>query len=159
MRERLAWFLIGAVVAGSAVALLAGRTPQVSAPRAGADRQDEIIRKLERIEGRLSAIEVGGNGLARGAPTPPAGTAAPTDSPAAPQNVALTPEQQRAIETGGGIVQRAIGAGTWSKQDAADFSMASLQMRGEDRYRLMRELAVAINEDRVKVESGVDLLQ
>jgi hypothetical protein len=37
--------------------------------------------------------------------------------------------------------------------------MASLQMRGEDRYRLMRELAVAINEDRVKVESGVDLLQ
>jgi len=68
---------------------------------------------------------------------------------------APTAGQRRAAETGSGLVQRAISAGIWTRQDAAEFSALD-EMGGEARLELQRQLAVAINEDRVRVEPGAE---
>ena len=64
-------------------------------------------------------------------------------------------EQQRAAEAGSGVVQRAIAAGTWTRQDTADLHSAG-DMGAEALMELRRQIAVAINEDRLKVEPGTE---
>ena len=76
---------------------------------------------------------------------------------AAPSKAAVLPsaEQQRAAEAGSGVVQRAIAAGTWTRQDTADLHSAG-DMGAEALMELRRQIAVAINEDRLKVEPGTE---
>jgi hypothetical protein len=158
-RGKLTWFTLGAVIAGIAVGLVV-RRPTPADDGAGEMRavdQAAFARQLERIDQRLFAIEQRLPG-AMGAK--PATDARPTveTPPAAARVAAASIEQQRAAESGGGIVQRAIGAGTLTRQDATEFAAAAAGMRETDRLELRRQLANAINEDRVTVEPGAELM-
>jgi hypothetical protein len=124
----------------------------------GAIDRAAFVRQLERIDQRLFAIE---QRLPDATGTRPAATdARPTveTPPAAARVAAASVEQQRAAESAGGIVQRAIGAGTLTRQDATEFAAAAAGMRNVDRLELRRQLANAINEDRVTVEPGAELM-
>jgi len=160
LREKLTWFALGAVSAGAIVALVVRQSAAVgvTAPDTSAEERVELSQQLQRIEQRLAAIERRGQ-----APVNPAAagtTARPAmdPSPAPARSAAPDQEQQRAAESGSIIVQRAVGSGSWSRQDATDFLVATAHMRAEDRAELTRQLTMAINEDRLRVEPGAELI-
>jgi hypothetical protein len=150
MRERITWFLAGAVVAGSVVALLAPRTVSDTASLEKlAQAQAELVRQQALLDRRFAAFEqrMAFQSAVTSGPAPMAATSSVAVPP--------TAEQQRAAEAGSGVVQRAIAAGTWTRQDTADLHAAG-DMGGEALMELRRQIAVAINEDRLKVEPGTE---
>jgi len=150
MRQRITWFLAGAVVAGSLVALVM-RSPASDevALQKLADAQSELVRQQAQLDGRLAAFE------RRNLLQPPIVGQEPLPAPTTTVAIRPTAEQQRAADTGSGIVQRAIAAGIWTRQDADEFSAAG-DMDGDARLELRRQIAVAINDDRLKVEPGAE---
>lgn len=150
MRERITWFLAGAIVAGSLVALFMQRsaTDQASLQTL-AETQAELVRQQAQLDRRFAEFE------RREVAAPTATGQLQVAGPAASVPHNPTVEQQRAADTGSGIVQRAIAAGIWTRQDADEFSAAG-DMDGDARLELRRQLAVAINDDRLKVEPGAE---
>ena len=151
MRDRLTWFLLGAATAGVFFALVVWRPhsspPMVSAPVTGG--QADLAARLESVDQRLVALET----RMRTSATP---TGAAASAPAAqPPVVPLTPAHQRAADAAGAIIDRAIASGRWTRRDALELS-STADLRGEDEMELRRQLAVAINEDRVKVDQGAE---
>jgi hypothetical protein len=148
MRERITWFLAGAVVAGTLVHVTQRPAGNEVALRKLAEAQSELMRQQARLDARLATFEQ------RATAHPMTSGQEPMPAPAS-TTVPPSLEQQRAAETGSGIVQRAIAAGIWTRQDADEFSAAG-DMDGNARLELRRQLAVAINEDRLKVEPGAE---
>lgn len=152
MREAVTWFFVGAAVTGMFVGLVARQPDDSEATlKTVAATQAALARQQAELDRRLLAVEQRGSNLAAVPATNPgtaslAGSTEPAD---------LTAEQRRAAETGSGIVQGAIAAGQWTRRDAIEFSGLG-DMGGGTRIELQRQLAVAINEDRVKVEPGAE---
>jgi hypothetical protein len=151
VREKLLWFFLGAIAAGPIFAFAMWRlAPAQQAPMATIPQdRGELARQLARIDRRLAAIE-----SRSPAPTGPAAAQA---VPAPTRLPAPTAAELRAVEAGTDIVNRAISVGLWTRRDAAEMRSASAGMNEQGQIELMRQMVVAINEDRLKVEPGADL--
>jgi hypothetical protein len=157
-RNALAALTVGAFVAGIAVGLLVHRPPAGDLARSAASVDPgALAEQLERIDRRLSLIEQNGHG-ASDAASIAAGARPAVGPPPAVSTATANPEQQRAAESADGIVQRALGSRSLTRQDAAEFAAAAAGMRDADRLELRRQLASAINDDRVTVEPGAELM-
>ena len=150
MRERLTWFLMGAATAGVIFTLVAWRAdPSPTVASASDPRSRDLVARVDSVDQRLVALEARMSTAASVHDRPaPAADTLPLEAPA-------TSAQQRAAETGGAIVDRAIASGRWTRRDAVELS-STADLRGEDELELRRQLAVAINDDRVKVEPGAE---
>lgn len=152
MRDGIIAFLAGAIVAGSLVALVMARpAADGDSLRKLAEAQAELLRQQAQLDRRLAAFE---QQLSRHPLPEPLAGQSPAAAPASPPT-RPTPEQQLATQTGSAVVERAIASGIWTRHDAAEFSAAD-DMDGETRLELRRQIAVAINEDRLKVEPGAE---
>lgn len=151
VREKLLWFFLGAIAAGAIFAFADWRLAPAQQPSMATNPPEtgELARQLAQIDRRLAAIE------SRSAA--PADAAAAQAVPAPTKPLAPTPTEARAVDAGTDIVNRAIGVGLWTRRDAADLRAVSTGMNEQGQIELMRQLVVAINEDRLKVEPGADL--
>ena len=162
-RERFAWcaFAVTVVALAAAVILPTHKAASVAPATLSVDRADDGV--LARIDARLARLEA--LERARHA-TAPAGSApldaravpmATADAIAAPPGSAgsasAATEQSRLAGTA--LVERAIAAGYWSRNDAQRWRALSAGMRGEDRFGLQRRLIAEMNADRLKIEPGV----
>ena len=152
MRDKLLWFSLGALAASSVFAFIALRsTPGPGpAPNTSAQERGEFMPLLAQIDRRLAAIE--------------ARAVAPRTTAAAnaPQATSLeTPRRtvagQRAHDASAEVVSRAIGSGVWTQADMADLGAASAGMSEAEHLELVRQLVVAVNQDRLKIEPGAEL--
>ncbi|HTU66891.1 MAG TPA: hypothetical protein VMF52_13155 [Steroidobacteraceae bacterium] len=147
--ERSLFFALGAAV-GAVLLLLPGRSAAVGGPAAPTTDSREIAQRLDQIDRRLAAMEARG---ASPAAREDSGTEVVAATPVGPP----TSAELRAAQASSVVIDRAIAAGTWSRHDTDEFRVAAADMRGDERIELLRRLTVAINEDRLKVESGVSL--
>jgi len=152
MRDKLVWFSLGAIAASAVFAIAGGRFMPVVQPAAAASTPvaGEIPGLLAGIDRRLAALE-------SRAATPGNRASVSPQAPAESKRSTQTPAEKRSLEESTEVVTRAIGAGVWTSADAAELRAASAGMSGEDHMALTRQIVVAINEDRLKVEPGADL--
>lgn len=160
MRERLLWFVLGAVSASVCCAFAAWHRISLddATSAATARTQADLARQLENLEVRLVAVSRRSeppdssrfpSAVSRLPPTASATTESGASAP--------TPAQRLAASASGRVVDHAVRAGYWSVKDADDFAQLSAGMRDDDRFELTRQLVQAINEDRVQVEEGAEL--
>lgn len=155
MRTRLLWFLLGAGVSAVVTGvLLPSWRPELRTLAAAGSPAATLDERLASIDRRLAALESRGLPSARGAT---GSTAATDSSPPASAIPERTPAQQRAATAATSIVMQAIAAGAWTRGNAQEFAAAAGGLPGAERAELMRQLAVAINEDRVRIEPGAPL--
>jgi hypothetical protein len=148
MKLRLFWFLLGAGLASGIAALLVSQLgDRVPAPGATGSALDDRLASIDR---RLAAIEKRGVSPV-GTATVASSTAAPPAADAAPER---TPAQQHASSAASAIVEQSIAAGTWTRESSREFAAVAADLPGRERFDLMRRLAAAINDDRVKPEPG-----
>lgn len=151
--ERVLWFVAGAAVAGTAALLLAWQPnkAQVATNTKAPDDQQAIARQLERIAQRLDVIET-----SVGSHKSSAVSEISNAKPAEPTAKVSTAAQPRASESAAAIIRQAIATGTWSRSTAAEFNAVAGDLRGEERFEFVRQLSVAINEGRLKIEPGAE---
>jgi hypothetical protein len=152
VRDKLLWFSLGAVAASAVFAIAGWRFTALTQPVAGTNTPiaAELPALLARIDSRLAALE---SRAAKPGDRVGVSTEAPVESPRS----APTPAARRSLEESTEVVTRAIGAGVWTSADAAELRTASAGLSGDDHMALVRQIVVAINEDRLKVEPGADL--
>jgi hypothetical protein len=148
VRDKLLWFSFGALAASSVFALFTLRS--APGPGPAPNVHGELAQQLLQIDRRLAVIE--------------ARAVAPaiTATASAPQATSLeTPRRtvagQRAHDAGAEVVSRAIGSGVWTQADMADLKTASAGMSDAEQLELARQLVVAVNQDRLKIEPGAEL--
>jgi len=152
VRDKLLWFSLGALAASSVFALVALRSAPGPGPASSASalERGELTQMLAQIDRRLAAIEARAVALRTTATaTPPQATSLETPR--------RTVAGQRAHDAGAEVVTRAIGSGVWTPADMADLRTASADMSDAEHLELVRQLVVAVNQDRLKIEPGAEL--
>ena len=148
MREQLAWFVAGAMLATVGV-LVFTHDSGASGPRFHAPSDDaRVAQRLEAIERTLAV-------LAREQTAGNADSATERRTESSEPPVPVSAVSVSAAERGGAIVDGAVAAGYWSRKDAQEFMAVAGHMSAEDQLALIGKLSAAINADRVKVEAGV----
>jgi hypothetical protein len=127
----------------AAILLYQRRTPAPTPVVAG---QQEVIERLDRLERAI--IQLG----ARAKPEPATGPAAEVITPPLPRP--QDDARQSAIRTGNEIVDRAIGAASWTSDDAAELAAATASLDGGARAELFARVSAAINADRLQVDAA-----
>jgi hypothetical protein len=125
-----------------AAILLSQRQTPAPPPVAGAER--EMIERLDRLERAI--IQLG----AQAKPEAATGPAPEVITPPLPRP--QDDARQSAIRTGNEIVDRAIGAASWTFDDAAELAAATASLDGGARAELFARVSAAINADQVKVD-------
>ncbi len=124
--------------------------PTARVPTASHADQAEIIARLDRIEksiARLAAPRVG---------APPAADSASLAAPA-PRGRAesdverVATARASAIREGNDIVDRALGVGQWTAEDARALAQSIGTLDGEAAAAIQARVAAAVNSDRLKV--------
>jgi hypothetical protein len=126
---------------GTLAAILLYRRP-APAPTPVVAGQQEAIERLDRLEPAI--IQLG----ARAKPELPTGRAPEVITPPLPRP--QDDARQSAIRTGNEIVDGAIGAASWTSDDAAELAAASLD--GGARAEHFARVPAAINADRSQVD-------
>jgi hypothetical protein len=117
---------------------------QMPAPTPVVAGQQEMIERLDRLERAI--IQLG----AHAKPEPPAGRAPEVITPPLPRP--QDDARQSAIRAGNEIVDRAIGAASWTFDDAAELASATATLDGGARAELFARVSAAINADQLKVD-------
>lgn len=118
--------------------------------------QEELVRHLQQIEQALSAL---GRGTVVAA-NPQQSISEPaalrdnstTHAAKAATTSADRTAHEEALREGNAIVDRAIADGVVSPADFDALGIATLELSGEQRTRMMARLAAAINADRVQFD-------
>lgn len=151
LRERITWFSCGAATTSVVAFLLVGH-PRENPAQGAAQR----ITGGSAVANTMAAPTQSRDQR----PVSPAAVAQGSEPTVAEQSM-VTPVGETAISSEQSlrasrqIVTDAIEAGQWSNQDAAALASASSALSAADRRALYGKLAVAINQDRVHVESGL----
>lgn len=165
-REKIAWMLCVATAAALAAVVIApldiARPAPGSASAAAPDasRKDEMIaieRRLERLEGvhrSATADSASTGGRTTGEDEKTAAVERSEAGAAAEPDAASVASMEQSRIAAGTLVARAIESGYWSRRDAETWKDTAAGMSVQDRFELQRQLAVAVNDDRVKVEPG-----
>ena len=159
MREQIAWFSAGAMLAAFIVLLFTYDAGVSDARRSGASDDARVAQRLEAIERTLGELLQREAAQAAGSTTGERRTDAPSTTTDEQETkdalIPVSAAAANAAERGAAIVDGAVSSGYWSRKNAQDFMAVAGQMSRDDQLALTRKLAAAINEDRVKVEAGV----
>jgi hypothetical protein len=105
----------------------------------------ELTQRLDALQHSVDALAVSKAVPAVDAgklPEPPIGRDAPDDA------------RIDALNAGNAVVDRALQAARWTREDVARLSAATASLSGEDRAKIQARLSAAINQDSLEVDAN-----
>jgi hypothetical protein len=134
------------VVAALTIAAAVYLRPVNGAEDSGRERHEQLLQRLDELESRVIAVAA-----IRVSPTTT--RERPTSTEAVAPSPVATPQRDEVRRAANEIVDRGLVSARWSRLDMIQLGIATAGLDEVERTEIYSRVAMAINEDRLRLDS------